>query len=153
MDAGSGLVADSLKAWTNEATNSSARFHPTMGTVTALVESGQLRLVRSDSLRQSILRYHSAVAGAIRTIDGLNPPMWRALDRMGEVVSLSSLVAPDDASPFQNNWGALSSNRAFHDALYRLRLVSQNRLFALRPLQQSLQELQAELDGTSRPSR
>lgn len=72
--------SDSLVAWTAAATNSSASFYPTMGTVTALVESGELRLIGAEAIRQKVL---------------ITTAVWRAWTRWIRIrgAQLSVLVA------------------------------------------------------------
>lgn len=142
--------SDSLVAWTAAATNSSASFYPTMGTVTALVESGELRLIRDEALRQQVLDYHSSVEGALRIVDAVDPHTWRTIERLGGMLSWAALLDPDEARRFPIDWSALARDRAFHAALYDLRLASSNRLFALRSLEASLQSLLEELNRSSR---
>lgn len=142
--------SDSLAIWLAAATNSSAAFYPTMGTVTALVESGELRLIRDEDIRRTVLRYHSAVESALRIVDGVDPHMWRTLERLGGMVSWPALLQPDDAHRFTVDWALLASDRAFHSALYDLRLVASNRLFALSTLRESLDALLASLEGRPR---
>ncbi len=138
--------SDSLAAWTLAATNSSASFHPTMGTVTALVESGELRLLRDNRLRQSVLQYHSAVASTLRIIDGVGPHTWRTIERLGGMLSWTALLDRGQDQRFPIDWERLASERSFHSALYDLRLVANNRLFALRTLRENLELLRVELE-------
>ena len=84
--------SDSLVAWTAAATNSSASFYPTMGTVTALVESGELRLIRDEALRQQVLHYHSSVESALRIVDAVDPHTWRTIERLGGMLSWAALL-------------------------------------------------------------
>jgi hypothetical protein len=139
--------SDSLRAWIAAATNSSASFYPTMGTVTGLIESGELRLVRDEDLRRKLLQYHSSVEAALRIIDAVDPHMWRTIERLGGMLSWSALLQPDDQQRFPINWELLASDRAFHGALYDLRLAASNRSFALRSLHEHLESLVAELDA------
>lgn len=142
--------SDSLATWILAATSSSASFYPTMGTVTALVESGELSLVGDESLRREILRYHSSVTSALRIIDAVDPHMWRTLERLGGMLNWAALQRPGEAHRWTNDWQSLASDRTFHGALYDLRLAAHNRLFALRSLAANLDSLQAELDRSSR---
>lgn len=139
--------ADSLTAWTTAATNSSASFYPTMGTVTALVESGELRVIRDDAIRQEVLHYHSSVESALRIVDAVDPHTWRTIERLGVILSWSALLQPDQPQRFPIDWASLAADRTFHAALYDLRLAATNRLFALRSLDASLQSLLDALDG------
>lgn len=136
---------DSLGAWMLGATASSATFHPTMGTITALVESGELRLLRNDELRQRVLQYHNAVATALRVIDGVTPHAWRTLERVGQNLSWAALVDPAAPQRFPIEWDALACDPTFHGALYDLRLTATNRVFALRTLLAPLRDLEAQL--------
>lgn len=140
-------TSDSLSAWIAAATNSSASFYPTMGTVTGLIESGELRLVRDEELRRKVLQYHSSVEAALRIIDAVDPHMWRTIERLGGMLSWSALLEPDGQQRFTIDWEVLASDQAFHGAVYDLRLAAGNRLFALRSLQQHLESLLAELDA------
>jgi hypothetical protein len=142
--------SDSLASWLTAATNSSAAFYPTMGTVTALVESGELRLVRDEDLRRRVLQYHSAVESALRIVDAVDPHMWRTLERLGGMLSWPALLQPEEAHRFPMDWGELASERAFHGALYDLRLAATNRLFALSSLSESLDSLLTALERRSR---
>jgi hypothetical protein len=138
--------SDSLAAWIAAATNSSADFYPTMGTVTALIESGEIRLIRDDSLRQKLLQYHGGVESALRIVDAVDPHTWRTIERLGEMLSWPALIEPGETHRFDNDWASLASNRAFHGALYDLRLAAHNRLFAMNSLGEDLESLIVELD-------
>lgn len=142
--------SDSLASWLAAATNSSASFYPTMGTVTALVESGELRLIRDEDLRRRVLRYHSGVQSALRIVDGVDPHMWRTIERLGGMLSWPALLQPEQAHRFPLNWEALASEPAFHGALYDMRLAATNRLFALNSLRDALDSLLAALERRSR---
>lgn len=141
--------SDSLPAWVAAATNTSASFYPTMGTITALVESGELRLVRDDHLRKRVLQYHSSVESALRIVDAVDSHTWRTLERLGGMLSWPALLQPEEVQRFTIEWGSLASDRAFHGALYDLRLAAHNRLFALRSLRDDLESLLVELDRLS----
>lgn len=141
--------SDSLVAWTLAATNSSASFYPMMGTITALVGSGEFRLVRDEELRQQLLRYHGGVQSAMRIIDGVQPHTWRTLERFGSMLSWVSLLQATDAQRFPIEWEALAADRSFHSALYDLRLAAHNRLFALLSLRGSLESLLTTLNGAT----
>lgn len=137
--------ADSMGNWMLLATGSSATFHPTMGTITALVESGELRLLRDDRLRQSVLQYHNAVATALRIIDGVSPHSWATLERLGQHLSWAALLEPGRTHRFPAAWATLADDPSFHGTLYDLRLTATNRVFALRTLLDPLSELQERL--------
>lgn len=141
--------ADSLATWITAATNSSAAFYPTMGTVTVLVDSGELRLIRDEDVRRKVLQYHSGVASTLRIVDAVDPHMWRTLGRIGGMLSWPALLQPDEASRFTIDWSSLASDPAFHGALFDLRLAAGNRLFALTSLRESLGSLLVELDPSS----
>ncbi len=142
--------SDSLAAWVLSTTNSSASFYPTMGTVTALVESGELRLLRDERLRQYVLEYHSSVEGALRIVDAVDPHMWRTLERLGGMLSWNALIRPEEAQRFSVDWASLAADRDFHGAIYDLRLAAQNRLFALNSLRGGLEALSEDLERSSR---
>ena len=141
---------DSLRVWVAAATNSSASFHPTMGTVRALVEGGELRLVRDARVRQALLDYHGGVEGALRIIDAVDPHMWRTVERLGAMLSWAALLEPDQTPRLANDWTSLADDRAFHGALYDLRLSASNRLFALRSLRTGLESLRDALGSAGR---
>lgn len=139
---------DSLGVWILRATASSATFHPTMGTVTALVESGELRLLRDDELRQSVLKYHTAVASSLRIIDGVGPHSWRTLEAVGRTLNWATLVDPTAPARFPVDWAALAADPHFHGLVYDMRLSNSNRLFGLQTLTGPLEDLEARLVGT-----
>ena len=149
LNASSLPSSDSLKVWIAAATNSSASFYPTMGTVTALIESGELRLIRDEDIRRNVLQYHSSVQGSLRIVDAVNPYMWRTLERLGSMLSWSALLASDERQRFPINWESLASNPNFHGAVYDMRLAAHNRLFALKSLKSSLDVLLVELGDTN----
>jgi hypothetical protein len=117
-----------------------------MGTVTALVESGELRLIDAEAIRQKVLHYYSSVESALRIVDAVDPYMWRTIERLGGVLNWPALLQPDEAQRFPVDWSSLADDRTFHAALFDLRLAASNRLFALRSLDESLQSLLAELE-------
>ena len=136
--------ADSLRSWVAGATNGSS-FHPTMGTIRALVEGGELRLLRDAGVRRGLLEYHGSVEGALRIYDAVDAYMWRTVERLGGMLSWAALLEPDQAPRLVNDWASLSENRAFHGVLYDLHLSASNRLFALRTLGASLESLREVL--------
>jgi len=149
LSAGSLPPRDSLAKWTISATNSSASFYPTMGTVTALVVGGEVRLIRDERLRQRLLEYHSSVEGTLRIIDGVDPHMWRTIERLGGIVSWEALIRPEEVQRFAVDWETLAANRGFQGGMFDLELAAQNRLFALRSLRASLDALFEELERSS----
>jgi hypothetical protein len=133
-------AADSLRVWVAGATDGSS-FHPTMGTVRALVEGGEMRLVRDERVRRALLEYHGGVEGALRIYAAVDGHMWRTVERMGAIVSWAALLEPDQAPRLANDWVALANDRTLHGVMYDLHLAASNRLFALRSLQASLASL------------
>lgn len=136
---------DSLRTWILGATGSSATFHPTTGTITALVQSGELRLLTDDGLRRSLLQYHNAVTTSLRVLDGVRQHTWTTLERLGKDLSWAALLDPSAPQRFPIDWDVLASDPTFHGAVYDLRLAASNRLFALRTLSTPLAELEAHL--------
>ncbi|MDT8340793.1 MAG: hypothetical protein RQ751_04705 [Longimicrobiales bacterium] len=146
LDGGELPPPDMLGTWLQSATNWST-FQPNMGTVTALVESGDFRLLRDPILRQAVLQYHSEVVSALRIIDGITPHTWRTVERLGALVNWRALNRPDAPGRFPVRWEVLASDRAFHGALADLGITTNNRIFALRGLRDALDPLLARLES------
>jgi hypothetical protein len=86
--------------WIGAATSPSASFYPTMGTVTAMIESGEFRLIRDDSLRKKLLQYHGSVTSALRIVHAVDPQMWRTIERLGQLLGWPALLEPGEAHRF-----------------------------------------------------
>lgn len=146
LSAGDLASTDSLQAWT-VAIGKSSLFLPTMGTVTALIETGDLRLIRNDRLRSELVRFQQAAEGQRRLADLADASVLRALERIGTRVNLNVIGSPNpERLRFQIDWEALAGDVAFHSEVFHLKNAARNRLSALNGLRRSLERLGVALD-------
>jgi hypothetical protein len=136
--------ADTLDAWTSGAV-SSADFRPLLGTFRALIGSGDLRLVRNDTLRAALTDYLArldaetarqrdirvAVLQQLGTFARAYPPAYGAFLPRGS-------VPPSDLRRLRGDRGALSS-------LFVFQAANANRLYGLRALRASTIAMQRVL--------
>jgi hypothetical protein len=119
---------DSLARWTWRSTFM-AGFEPTLGTVTTLVTTGDLRLIQNEGLRREVLAYEQMARRFEASGGSYNEHRLRALEQLGHAMSLDALPAPygSEHPRIPTNWDALASDPLFHSSVFNLALVSKVR--------------------------
>ena len=138
---------DSLAAWIWDG-STAARFEPTMGTVTGLIQTGDVRLIDDQGLREGVMRYQQAAQALENTGSRYQEYRLRALEQLGLVISLDGLPAP--YSPLRPrvppDWGAAVEDPVFHSAVFNLRVSSEFRARLLIGFQERVEELRESLN-------
>jgi hypothetical protein len=129
-------------------------FLPLTGTLTALVQSGDLRLVNSDTLRFELVAYASLIADIETALRQMETMIWNSTQRLALGRARHSQSAARRAANNGSGWGQVDVVAALNDpeiisALQVQGMASQIRLFNLRrlekPIGRVMQLIQAEL--------
>jgi hypothetical protein len=127
------------------------QFRPLTGTYTALVQNGDLRLVRGDSLRFHVIAYVALIDATEVMLRHTESLIWNSTERVQHGLIIHSRARQDNGS---SSWAQLNVVGALNDpgiigALRAHVLASRNRLGGLRSLQKPTADLirllQAEL--------
>jgi hypothetical protein len=129
-------------------------FLPPTGTLTALVQGGDLRLFRSDTLRIELVAYSSLIAGIETALRHTETMIWHSAERVILGRARHSHSASRRGANAGSGWGQVDVAGALNDpeiisALQVQAMASQLRLFNLRrlekPTSRLIQLIQAEL--------
>ena len=129
-------------------------FHPLTGTLTALVQGGDLRLLDDDTLRFELVAYSSLIAQTETVLRHAETLVWHSAERIALGRARHSHSALRRAASRGSGWGQVDVAGALNDpeiisALQVQAMASQIRLFNLRHLEQPtsrlIQLMQAEL--------
>jgi hypothetical protein len=130
------------------------QFRPLAGTLTALVQGGDLRLLDSDSLRFALVAYSSMIEETETTLRHTETLIWNSTERAILARARHSHSAVRRAANYGSGWGQVDVASALNDpeiisALQVQAMASQIRLFNRRRLQEPTSRLirliQAEL--------
>jgi hypothetical protein len=132
-------------------------FHPLTGTLTALVQGGDLRLLESDTLRFELVKYSSLIEHTETILRHTETLIWNSTERLALGRARHSQSALRRSANAGSGWGRVDVAGALNDpeiisALQVQAMASQIRLFNLRLLEKPtgrlIQLIQAELsDG------
>jgi hypothetical protein len=130
------------------------QFRPLTGTLTALVEGGDLRLLDSDSLRYALVAYSSTIDEIETILRHTEALIWNSTERIALGRARHSQSALRRAANNGSGWGQVDVAGALNDpeiisAFQVQAMASQIRLFNLRHLEKPTTRLirliQAEL--------
>jgi hypothetical protein len=129
-------------------------FEPVTGTLTALVESGDLRLIRDDSLRFELVAFLSLVDASQQVLRHTESLIWNSTEHVAQGRARHSQSALRRAAGQRSGWGEIDVAGALNDpavisALQVQAAASQIRIFSLRRLEEPvasiIRSIQAEL--------
>jgi hypothetical protein len=129
-------------------------FHPLTGTLTALVEGGDLRLLDVDTLRFELVAYSSLIDEIETVLRHTETMIWNSTQRIALGRARHSQSASRRAANRRSGWGQVDVAGALNDpeiisALQIQAMASHIRLFNLRryeePTNRLIQLIQAEL--------
>jgi hypothetical protein len=135
--------ADSLAAWRTEAFRFSV-FFPMTGTYAAIAQTGDLNLIRSDSLRAEIATYAGVLDGTARQLDDWTATFHRnaaEVIRTAPIDRIRALVRNDEASA--TGW----RSEALERGLFMQTIISSNRVMDLRDLLDATRALRRSLEA------
>lgn len=130
-------------------------FLPPTGTLTALVQGGDLRLIDNDSLRIELVSYSSLVHDVMTVLRHAETMIWNSTERVSLGRARHSQSAPRRTANRGSGWGTVNVAGVMNDpevisALQVQAMASQIRLFNLRRLEEPVGRLirlvQAEID-------
>lgn len=133
---------DSLTAWRTEAFRFSV-FFPMTGTYTAIARTGDLSLIRNDSLRAEIATYSGVLEGTAQQLDDWTATFHRNAAEVIRTVPIDrirALVRTDEAS--SAGW----RSEALERGLFMQTIISSNRVMDLRDLLDATRELRRSLE-------
>ena len=130
-------------------------FHPLTGTLTALVQGGDLRLLHGDTLRFELVKYSSLIDQTEIVLRHTETLIWHSAERLALGRARHSQSGSRRAANAGSGWGQVDVAGALNDpeiisALQVQVMASQVRLFNLRrledPTTRLIQLIQAEMD-------
>ncbi len=121
-------------------------FHPLTGTLTALVEGGDLRLLDGDTLRFELVAYSSLIDQTETILRHTEALIWNSTERVALGRARHSQSALRRAANDGSRWGQVDVAGALNDpeiisALQVQAMASQIRLFNLRHLEKPTSRL------------
>lgn len=137
-------------------------FSPPTGTLTALVQGGDLRLLDGDTLRIELIAYSSLMDDIETSLRHTETLIWHSAERVALGRARHSQSAARRGANGGSSWGQVDVVGALNDpeiisALQVQAMASQIRLFNLRRLEKStsrlIQLIQAELEIIDTQSR
>jgi hypothetical protein len=129
-------------------------FSPLTGTLTALVQGGDLRLIDNDTLRYKLVAYASAIDEIETMLRHTEVMIWNSTERIVLGRARHSRSTLRGASNTPSGWGKVDVGGALNDpeiisGLQVQAMASQIRLFNLqrleKPTRQLIEIIQAEL--------
>jgi hypothetical protein len=146
---------------------SSRRYRPVLGTIHALVATGDLGLIRSDALRTELMAYMDAAQAKIEDIqrfdetyyrrgvdrvrEGLDPALLTHLNQLAASVpqarrtELSSLPGGERRPPFANGIEGFYRNSAIYDAYGTLLIAHRNQAYRYLEIIERARRLRGEV--------
>ena len=137
-------------------------FRPLTGTLTALVQGGDLRLLRSDTLRFELVEYLATIDDIQTVMRHTETLIWNSTERVALGRARHSQSASRRAANSRSGWGQVDVAGALNDpeiisALQVQAMASQIRLFNLRRLEKTssrlIELIKAELGESDAESR
>ena len=134
---------DQLVAWLWGVTVPS-EFYPSTGTIQALVQGGDLRLIRDPQLRSALLGYLSALEQFGQLFAGWQFTAVEAYCRLGQRINFKTQVEPpENRQPI--DWRTLAAIPGVTSDIVQIRIAAGMRLALLREISASRQDLMVAL--------
>lgn len=123
------------------------QFRPLLGTLDALVETGDIRLVRDSGLRTLLLSYRNDVEVALDIHRRSNDATVRIVERLGQSINLPSVFSASDGDgPFPTQWLTHFRDPGLQSDILLLSSGADTRLGSLRRVLSSLDSLVLRLE-------
>jgi len=143
---GPAVERDSMLAWIT-ASGASSNFQPLDGNYRALVGTGDLRLVRNDSLRARLASYTSALESEAVRQGQLRQAMMALAGPLISAFPFMRRVFLHDVSAAQVDVAALRADPRASEVLFSLQAAASNRLSGLRDLRDETRRLRRALEA------
>lgn len=140
---------DSLRAWWGDLF-SLATYRPSTVTIDALVDGGDLRLIRAPEIRQAIMAYRERAGLAEVASTIANDIASRAVSRMGEDMSLANLMFDRDEVRLPIDWAAVAQDPALHSQIVIIRVGAASTAQELSAVRSAGADLEALIDEALR---
>jgi hypothetical protein len=137
---------DSVLAWIT-ASGASSNFQPLDGNYRALVGTGDLRLVRNDSLRARLASYTSSLESEAARQGQLRQAMMGLAGPLISAFPFMRRVFLHDVSAAQVDMTALRADPRATEVLFALQAAAANRLSGLRSLRDETRRLRRALEA------
>lgn len=118
-------------------------FRPTLGTVDALVETGDLRLIGDSEVKRLLLRYRNGARSGLEVAQIATGITLAGIERLGQSISFTSPV--EDGRLPENDWESLSRDRRIHNEVGFIVGAVDSQLNEIRQFQSVVAELTAAL--------
>jgi hypothetical protein len=136
--------SDTLAVWSYDAFRNSL-FFPMTGTYESIALTGDLALIRDDSLRAQIATYTGVLRGTSRLMEewaGSFHRNWEELVGRATVAAVRSVDMQRDMGAVEADW----RDPALERALFRQTIIARNRVMALEGLLTETRALRARLE-------
>lgn len=145
---------DSLVGWILQAGNGSD-FKPLTGTYRALLGTGDLRLVRNDSLRVRVVAYAASLDSETERLQQLRGTLLAEIGRFARAVPFIRRVFSGGVDAESVDVERLRRDPEVAAVLFTLRATNVNRLSGLRRMREETRRLRGalEAESTLRPAR
>jgi len=137
---------DSLAAWTWRV-GASAVFEPSLGALTALVQTGDMRLIGNDEVRDAALRHHQLIVNFRSQGERMDDHRLGAYRDLGQVIALDALPAPYGAAEpaISVDWQSAASDVRLHSSVFNALIAAKVRMDLLVGIEDSLGDLRRVL--------
>ena len=139
-------AADSLVRWIMQAGRASD-FRPLTGTYRAMLGTGDLRLVRTDSLRAQLLAYAGSVDSEIERLQQLRGVVLDAIGPFARAVPFLRRVFSGGPNMQEVDVEQLRRNPEVATVLFTLQAANVNRLSGLKRLREETQQMRQVLEA------
>jgi hypothetical protein len=128
------------------------------GTYSALMTTGEVRLIGDDSLRAQVISYASEVEGASARMEQWIPLMWDSAEPLRRRIEyfwrLPRSEGSSEPPPWSDcNFEPLRSEPEVRAALFAIHLEHRNRMGLLEEVGEANRRLRRSLESTSGPVR
>lgn len=137
---------DTLLLWVRRA-GANADFKPVTGSYGALLTTGDLRLLRTDSLRTILVAYAGSLEGETLRQNQIRGGVLELVRPMAEALPFLRTVFLGDVVPPEPDFEALRGDPEGLSVLFSMQALNVNRIAGLRRLRSETQRLERALEA------
>lgn len=137
---------DSLLQWMGQAVRASD-FQPVSGTYRALLGTGELRLIRTDTLRTLLTSYTASLDSEVERLEQLRAMVLDGVGPLARAMPFMQGVFMGEIDPAHVDVDQVRRNPEAPVALFALQASNANRLSGLRRLQEKTLRLRSALEA------
>jgi hypothetical protein len=152
LDGATLVAADSFLTWLGWAA-SSTELRPMDGSFQAIISSGDLRLIRNDTLRAEIVSYASAIKNETARLQQLRGSVLDVIYPLGQELPFLRGALLGTMTPEQVNLPMLREDEQAAALLFTMQATAQNRLEGLRSIQRETRRIRQLLEAQGERNR